>query len=98
MLTNSLNCQTFFISPCPLSDIISKQKIVYKWGKKSRKHTSEQPNTAHTQKLNNIMSCAINEETKKFVLTPNQTKDQRGEDTFNITGIKLSLFQLIYHF
>ena len=63
--------------------------------KKCRHQTSEERNTAHTRCLNNVMSWAINEETKKFVLTSNQTKDQRRSGTFKITGLKVSLVQLI---
>ncbi len=51
MLTNSHDCQTFFKFPCPLLGIVSKQKIVYKWGKECRNHTSEEENTTHTQYL-----------------------------------------------
>lgn len=53
-------------------------------------------NTAHTEYSKNIMSRAINEETEKFVLTSNQTKDQRGLG--KIADAKLCLFQLLYSF
>lgn len=92
MLTNSRNCQTFFTFPCPLSGIVSKQKIVYKWGKKCRNHTSEEENTTHTQYLNTVMSSAINGEAGKFVLTFNQTKDQRNEDTFRHKTVPLPTY------
>lgn len=102
MLTNSNSCQTSLTSSGPLLGIVSKQKIVYKWGEKRKKKGAEtayqeEQNTAHTQHLNNVTSRAINEETKKFVLTSNQTKDQRGSQTFRNTGGRLSLSRRLYN-
>lgn len=99
LLTNNQSCSILFTLPCRHSGIVSKQKKVsIKWGKKVQQtHIRGAKHCPHAP-FKKVTSCAINEETRKYVLMFNKTTDQRAEDTFIITDIKLSLFQLIYHF
>lgn len=80
MRTNGSGGQIFFHVAARVSYTLSSSGELYidEVGGELHIRVEKNKTTAHIEYSKNIMSRAINEESEKFVLTSNQTKDQRG--------------------